>query len=71
MIMLSYSPPACITMSIRGSDCARTWSDLTYVSVGVHVVVGELDLVEGDVVHHPVAPCGWTIWVEVESARDE
>ena len=41
------------------------------MAVLVHVVVGELDLVEGDVVLHPVAPRGWTIRVEVESARDE
>ena len=43
----------------------------TYVAVLVHVVVGELDLVERDVVLHPVTPRGRTIRVEVESVRDK
>ena len=42
---------------------------MTYVSILVHVVVGELDLVEGDVVLHPVAPAGRTVRVEVKSDK--
>ena len=30
----------------------------TYMSILVEVVVGELDLLEGDVVLHPLGPCG-------------
>ena len=40
---------------------------MTYVSILVHVIVGELHLVEGDVVLHPVTAASGTVWVEIKS----
>ena len=40
---------------------------MTYVSILVHVVVGELHLVEGDVVLHPVTAASGAVGVEIKS----
>ena len=37
------------------------------MTILIHVVVGELYFMEGDIVFHPVTSCSRTVGVEVES----
>ena len=37
------------------------------MAILVHIVIGQLDFMEGDIVFHPVTSCSRTVGVEVES----
>lgn len=38
---------------------------ITYMAILVHIVIGQLDFMEGDIVFHPVTSGGWAVWVEI------
>ena len=44
---------------------SQTENVVTYMAVLIHIIVGELYFMEGDIVFHPVTSGSGTVWVEI------
>ena len=40
------------------------------MTILVHIVIGQLDFMEGDIVFHPVTSGGWAVWMVIQSRSE-